>query len=557
MRRAKTASSAGAAWVRSTASWPAFPVQDPDRQHPQPPASLFAKLKNRDALPPATWICPHLRLCHLHRLHRRLPARSMRLELRSVHQNNGNRAKQRRSLSIWVPAEPERLEKWKDVGYEPVRCSDMVISAVRKLGGDSVTRFIALDDFDDLLVEYEQLPDENAKIAAYCETFLRGGSIEKYPADPFSASYRDKVLEIWGVIAQRSEYNPKDHEQSTYLVTSEKYYRPTIYQYNSSVFLSRYLSAFAAILRVVNVDSSHSILEYGAGDGQISITLARMGCSVSVIDVEQRYLSIIETQCRDLGLSIDTKQALFGENFDDNRCYDRILFFEAFHHGIDHQRVVAKLRDMLNPGGKVIFAGEPIIDPHGHWALAVPFPWGPRLDGLSARAMRMQGWCELGFQQPYFVEMLMRAGFQVELVPCAHEGLGTCYVATPLAEGRLELGCPILIETFEGQDAGWHSGEGAFRWTTGRATLPVPSGYSKARFQVCAALPAEKYVEFRAGKMVETRTLQPGETAMIEIALPADAGRVEIIVNAHIPAEHWGTADLRALGVQISHVQYA
>ncbi len=420
-----------------------------------------------------------------------------------------------------------------------------------------MSRYVELDQFDALMIELNDLPDENARIAAYCDIFLTDSSMRSYPGDPFSDEYYKKVCAVWRRITGRQDYDALENEQSTYLVPPERHYRPTIFDYNSSGFLGRYFSAFGMILTVMDVDSTSSILEYGAGDGQISLTLARLGCSVSVIDIEQRYLDIIQSQCRDLGVMVDTKRAKFGDNFDDNRRYDRILFFEAFHHGLDHRAVMPKLHQMLKPGGKVIFAGEPVIDPTAHWVKAVPFPWGPRLDGLSARAMRIHGWCELGFQQPYFVEMLLRSGFTVQLIPCHHEGLGTCYVATPITDGKLDLGGESLIEQFEGVDTGWHAPEPDGRWTSGQALLPLPGGYRSVRLDLRNLLPTEKVVTIGGGLAPISISFAPAEERSIEVPLGPDYSRLTIHASTHRPSDLAGTADDRDLGIFVGHAVFS
>ncbi len=83
-----------------------------------------------------------------------------------------------------------------------------------------------------------------------------------------------------------------------------------------------------------------------------------------------------------------------------------MLFYEAFHHCDDHMRLLSLLHDVLEPGGRVFFAAEPITD-------AFPLPWGVRLDGESLWATRRSGWLELGFKESYFLSALRRSEFTV------------------------------------------------------------------------------------------------------------------------------------------------
>lgn len=99
-----------------------------------------------------------------------------------------------------------------------------------------------------------------------------------------------------------------------------------------------------------------------------------------------------------------------------------ILFFECFHHCADHQDLIKGLDRVVSPGGKVIFAAEPITDDF-------PVPWGFRLDGESLWAIRQHGWCELGFQETYFRELLSKNGWAISKHVCTETPWGTIFVA--------------------------------------------------------------------------------------------------------------------------------
>jgi len=96
---------------------------------------------------------------------------------------------------------------------------------------------------------------------------------------------------------------------------------------------------------------------------------------------------------------------------------------------IEHLQALALVHRLLKNGGRIVFAGEPIIAPQGPWKDAVPYPWGPRLDGLSIRAMKTHGWMELGFQEPYFRQALERSGFAVEKYESPTSGLAHSFIA--------------------------------------------------------------------------------------------------------------------------------
>src|SRR6185503_3089257 len=104
-------------------------------------------------------------------------------------------------------------------------------------------------------------------------------------------------------ISGTREYSPELNERSNFLDGfSGEHYTPSVYRYEDSKMLGDSFSVAGAILQAMNVRAGDSVLEYGAGDGQIALALARMGCDVWVIDIDERYLEIIQRQAKSLGV---------------------------------------------------------------------------------------------------------------------------------------------------------------------------------------------------------------------------------------------------------------
>ena len=54
-----------------------------------------------------------------------------------------------------------------------------------------------------------------------------------------------------------------------------------------------------------------------------------------------------------------------------------MIFFEAFHHCIDHKDALTRIRDLLKPKGFICFSGEPILSNQlPDRAEILPYPWG-------------------------------------------------------------------------------------------------------------------------------------------------------------------------------------
>jgi 2-polyprenyl-3-methyl-5-hydroxy-6-metoxy-1,4-benzoquinol methylase len=257
-------------------------------------------------------------------------------------------------------------------------------------------------------------------VRAALDSFRYVVDIDGLPADPFSAEYRKYQLDLYEGIAGRP-YRI-DNERTSYL-SGDPAALPFPYYTESWKIASDHIVMLGLIIKTLALPAKASILEFGPGWGNTVLAFAQMGYRVTAVDIEQRFLDIIGHRCRDLAspprlLCRDFLQAAeFGERF------DAILFYESFHHCLDHQALLASLPGLLKPGGKVLFAAEPIHD--------MPMPWGLRLDGTSVWSTRCFGWLELGFTETYFREALARAGFGVEKLHYPVTDLGTMFLARP------------------------------------------------------------------------------------------------------------------------------
>lgn len=231
--------------------------------------------------------------------------------------------------------------------------------------------------------------------------------------DPFCNEYRAKVFSIYeqlkderGYNAEKDEILGPEYETSTARTVSPWNLRDTQH-------FSEFLLSWGQIFKFLDTNGNQKILEYGPGSGQIILMLARLGFDVYGVDINARYLDIIREQADLYNLDISLEKNVFGKGFDGAR-FDRIIFFEAFHHSFDFMETLKDLKSKLSIDGYIIFCGEPIAKSVFD---GIPYPWGPRMDGLSVYVTRKFGWMELGFTHDFFVEALRRSGFDVEFVP--------------------------------------------------------------------------------------------------------------------------------------------
>lgn len=369
--------------------------------------------------------------------------------------------------------------------------------------------------------------------------------------DPFSAEYAAEAKRLYTDLAAVQDYDPWVNERTPYVDLTRTVSSPTPYQYGDSTTVADFMLSWGWILRNLDVRAKASVLEYGAGEGQLSVQLARMGCDVAIVDIDERYLEAVRAQCVSLGIDIELQKGRFGDPVR-NRRFDRILFFEAFHHALDHGEVLEKLKPMLNDGGFILFAGEPIVDVGNP---LVPFPWGPRLDGISVRSTRKFGWCELGFQRPYFVQLLLRSGFFVSHVPCPVTGRGDCYIARP-AEFDVDITsqAPYLFEAVTAGASGWHGPEGTHRWASSKATVPIPAGARTVELQLINYLPTAREVELVCGSGRTSVHFEGGQLERINV--PALGNALQITTCANLRGKIFRPkGDARDLGIAVQAIR--
>jgi 2-polyprenyl-3-methyl-5-hydroxy-6-metoxy-1,4-benzoquinol methylase len=390
-----------------------------------------------------------------------------------------------------------------------------------------------------------------------CVLQLPPEDVQKLSLNPFGEDYKNEIYLILAKITKRANYDPQRDEQAPFLSEEIVRYAPTVYSAGDSVFLGDIFQSFGAVFKALNVKVGDSVLEYGCGDGQIALNLSRMGCRVTAVDIEGRYIERINEQARLFHTKVLALQGEFGIA-EPGITYDRILFFEAFHHALEHQKLLPKLRSLLSEGGFIVFAGEPILSADNYFRQTLPYPWGPRLDGLSLVAMKTYGWCELGFQREYFIDLLMRSGF---LVTFRHEpstDRGSAYLAT-ISAAVIEFGKSFILEANDMPDC-WHVGEGQIRWSkTPVAGIPIDrsGGWRQGALQLHNYLPVEKKIELVDDYGVTELTLAHGESITHTFSIAADGNALKIFCPVHSLSEIGvDSTDTRRLGIAISTLTY-
>jgi 2-polyprenyl-3-methyl-5-hydroxy-6-metoxy-1,4-benzoquinol methylase len=210
--------------------------------------------------------------------------------------------------------------------------------------------------------------------------------------DPASEEYRTKQLELYQWLHGRpysvkNEASPFDVERAIA--------KPFPYSTESTETVGNQLIAIGYLIKHLALKPHSRVLEFGAGWGNTTIALARMGHQVTVIEIEANFVKLIKERASRSGVNVTVIHGDFLDWKALNGQFDAVLFYESFHHCAHHRALIPLLDAVIAPGRVIMFAAEPILE-------EFPLPWGLRLDGESLWAIRRMGWMELGFKESYF-----------------------------------------------------------------------------------------------------------------------------------------------------------
>jgi 2-polyprenyl-3-methyl-5-hydroxy-6-metoxy-1,4-benzoquinol methylase len=244
------------------------------------------------------------------------------------------------------------------------------------------------------------------------------------PADPFSREYHNYQMAFYKLMSGCNEYRADVCEQA--VVNDDKRQRPFPYYTRSSTIVGEQLMAIGFTIRASGTKPEDHVLEFGPGFGRLTLELARLGLDVTAVEINPSYVELVRELTLREGLHANIQCSGMLDYVPTQR-FDRVFFYECFHHCSDHAAMIAKLDSLVAPGGAVVFAGEPITDDF-------PMPWGVRRDGQSLWAIRMHRWLELGFRTDYFLAMLARHGWVAEIHNCVDVPWQRVFVARRAAE---------------------------------------------------------------------------------------------------------------------------
>ncbi len=284
------------------------------------------------------------------------------------------------------------------------------------------------------MIEFNRLLDQIGDGVPDAEQYRRmSAMILEFPEaqeltrmDPFEPGYKAAAMDLYLFLRGRAEqgYRAERDEKSATELPENAWAGIVPWSFGEATTAAEHVLAWGHILAHANLPRGGALLEYGPGSGQVLLMLARMGYRACGVDIDPLALDIIQFQARQLNIAVETEHAAFGQGFT-GQTFDTVLFYESFHHAFEFEDLLAGLHRRLNPGGRVLLCGEPVV--HGVGG-GIPYPWGPRLNALSVFCMRRFGWMELGFTHDYFMRVAQRHGWAPSFHPFPNCGRAAVYV---------------------------------------------------------------------------------------------------------------------------------
>ncbi len=290
-------------------------------------------------------------------------------------------------------------------------CPPLLWSALRTLGRrfrSPVRVLRTLEELDREIIRIDTIAaEENDDAMRRALNSFRFDPGITLPADPHSPAYAEAQRRLYELVAGRQTYEPAKNEWVE-LDLKHHVESPFPYATRSSVTVGEQLMAIGFLTRAMDLKPGDRILEFGPGWGNTTLQFRQMGYPVTAVDVNPLFLEVIRRRHQKLGLDVETAAADMLDYHSPTR-FERVVFFECFHHCADHVQMIRNLDRLVAPDGIVVFGGEPVTDDF-------PVPWGLRLDGMSVWSTRKYGWLELGFRTDYFRDLLRRHGWNCEII---------------------------------------------------------------------------------------------------------------------------------------------
>ncbi len=357
--------------------------------------------------------------------------------------------------------------------------------------------------------------------------------------DPYSAEYFQQQCDLYHELSQRT-IEPEANELTAFDIT-EHVNAPNPYgSYDASNFVAHFLRLGFAIERA-KLPPWPRVLDMGAGWGLSSEFLATLGARVTAVDINPAFVELI---MRRQAVHKKSIRAIVGsfDNFEPNGRFDAIFFYECLHHAMKPWELISRARHWLDPGGKIVFVGEPVND---HWWRN----WGLRLDPQSVYCIRKFGWFESGWSKSFIVDCFRRAQMSVDFAESSDPNIGAACVATKLSEDVIGPRMLANYMDFEG----WAIADDYITSLgTGGVSVTRPEGVEFVNFDIWNFRPKPIKVSVSSADDVVYAEELPTGKSTIRCRLEKPVTHLRFISETFVPAIEVGNQDTREIGFCIA-----
>ncbi len=270
---------------------------------------------------------------------------------------------------------------------------------------------IGSDDLDAFVARTDELgPIGAPQVAAYwAKVTYRPTTAVDEALDPYSDAYTDQQIALYRELSGRS-VNQEENELTAFNV-EDHVPAANPYAQPAPPDVALHMSRIARTIQHSGLALGDHVLDLGCGWGASCELLAFSGLRVTGVDINPAFVDLVNRRAARTGLPIHAQQGTF-EAIPGSRLFKAVLYYECLHHAVRPWVALGAAFDRLEPGGRVMLAGEPL---NNHWT-----NWGLRMDPLSLYCIRKFGWFESGWSVTFIRGCLERCGFAVE--HCADEG---------------------------------------------------------------------------------------------------------------------------------------
>lgn len=417
---------------------------------------------------------------------------------------------------------------------------------------------LSADEIGDFVARADQLATEsharrNAYLMSRWVPYLRPPAEAEGRPDPFGAAHQHWVIDQWRAVAGRPEYRLELEQDVNVTASQEQLKRLYPFVSGDLRFTAQYMMGVYFALQLLDGAPGTRAVEYGVGWGNTTVAMMQAGWNVLAVDIDPKWLQLLRLRAAQLQVAdrLQTLDGEFGQLPADGSLYSAVVFFECFHHALNHDEALGLLTPRLEDGAVVLFAAETVIKD-------LPITWGLRLDGHSVWAIRRFGWMELGFNEDYFILLARRHNLSLTQHVC--EGIGNFGIVWRgvYRKAGFALGQSVLTS----QEGGFLDREAdpaiETRFTGGDARLAVPCGKPLVSIELRNWLSVALNVTVRIGDATAWQG-SVGAGSVFELCLrnPVDGyyRLLEIRSDTHSPAGLGMSGDPRELGIAVGRVR--